>query len=103
MANLRVQDFSERAVARASRTGFAAAGGPDAAARRAPLGGAVVWGLWHTCPDRRGSWHTHPTGCPRPFGACGTHALIGGAGGTQAPDIARPGRGHTSSAGETGP
>jgi len=21
---------------------------------------AAVWGSWRTCPDTRGSWHTHP-------------------------------------------
>src|SRR5580704_12282510 len=25
----------------------------------------AVWGLWHTCPDTRGSWHTHPMRDPR--------------------------------------
>src|SRR5580693_3027604 len=26
---------------------------------------AAVRGWWHTCPDTRGSWHTHPMGDPR--------------------------------------
>src|SRR3984957_16524588 len=37
---------------------------------------AVVWGLWHTCPDLRGLWPPCPTGRPRPFGGCATHAPI---------------------------
>jgi hypothetical protein len=25
-------------------------------------GPGLIWGLWHTPPDRRGLWHTRPKG-----------------------------------------
>src|SRR3984957_8150226 len=49
----------------------------------------AIWGLWHTCPDLRGSWPPCPTGRPQSFGACGTHAPIRGGRGPRAPGETR--------------
>src|SRR5579863_253320 len=52
-----------------------------------------VWGLWHTSPGRRGSWHPCPAGRPRSFGGWGTHAPIGGGRGPRTPcEIRDPGQ-----------
>src|SRR5580700_2329256 len=52
-----------------------------------------VWGLGHTCPALRGSWHPCPAGRPRSFGGWGTQAPLCGGRGTRAPyEIREPGQ-----------
>src|ERR1700721_460733 len=61
----------------------------------AAAGAAIVWGLWHTCPDLRGLWPPCLTGRPRSFGGWGTRAPIGGGCGARAPgETSRAGPGN---------
>src|SRR5580704_8535432 len=56
-----------------------------------------VWGLGHTCPALRGSWHPCPAGWPRSFGGGGTHPPLYEGRGTRTPyEIREPGPGNGS-------